>query len=150
LTIFGQPKGREIDERSGCGSLCAVDREFDRPAMLEFGERNPTRLKQTAERGACEPEEPHGGEALAILRDGAPPVAPDFLIAEVCNAAWRSARLGRISQAQLGEIAANLPLFFDALRKCDLVGAARRGYCRSARPSALQLSLFGSRRGGAG
>jgi len=60
-------------------------------------------------------EEPHGGEALAILRDGAPRIAPDFLIAEVCNAAWRSTRLGRISQAQLGEIAANLPRFFDAL-----------------------------------
>ena len=97
-----------------------------------------------------EPEEPHGGDALAILRDGALPVAPDFLIAEVCNAAWRSARLGRISQAQLGEIAANLPRFFDALVSATGVGAARRGYCRSARPSALQLSLFGSRRGGAG
>ena len=60
-------------------------------------------------------EEPHGGEALAILRDGAPPIAPDFLIAEVCNAAWRSTRPGRISQAQLGAIAANLPRFFDAL-----------------------------------
>ena len=60
-------------------------------------------------------EEPHGCEALAILRDGAPLIAPDFLIAEVCNAAWRSTRLGRISQAQLGEIAANLPHFFDAL-----------------------------------
>jgi predicted nucleic acid-binding protein len=36
-------------------------------------------------------EEPHGGEALAILRDVAPLIAPDLLIAEVCNAAWRSA-----------------------------------------------------------
>jgi predicted nucleic acid-binding protein len=60
-------------------------------------------------------DEPQGGEALAILRDGAPLIAPDVLIAEVCNAAWRSARLGRISQGQLGEIAANLPRFFDAL-----------------------------------
>jgi predicted nucleic acid-binding protein len=60
-------------------------------------------------------EEPHGGQALAILRHRAPLIAPDFLIAEVCNAAWRSAKLGRISQAQLGEIAANLPRFFDAL-----------------------------------
>lgn len=42
-------------------------------------------------------------------------IAPDFLIAEVCNAAWRSARLGRISQAQVDAIAANLPRFFDSL-----------------------------------
>ena len=79
-----------------------------------------------------EPEEPHGGEALAILRDGAAPVAPDFLIAEVCNAAWRSARLGRISQAQLGEIAANLPRFFDAL--VSATGLAPRAVAIAARP----------------
>jgi predicted nucleic acid-binding protein len=36
-------------------------------------------------------EEPRGGETLAILRDVAPLIAPDLLIAEVCNAAWRSA-----------------------------------------------------------
>ena len=60
-------------------------------------------------------EEPLADRALAILRDGPPLIAPDFLIAEVCNAAWRSARLGRISQAQVGEIAAGLPRFFDAL-----------------------------------
>ena len=77
-------------------------------------------------------EEPHGGEALAILRDGAPPIAPDFLIAEVCNAAWRSARLGRISQAQLGEIAANLPRFFDAL--VSATGLAPRAVAIAARP----------------
>jgi len=33
----------------------------------------------------------------------------------VCNAAWRSARLGRISRAQMEEIAANLSRFFDGL-----------------------------------
>jgi predicted nucleic acid-binding protein len=58
---------------------------------------------------------PNASRAVAILQDGAILIAPDFLIAEVGNAAWRSARLGRISQAQLGEIAANLPRFFDAL-----------------------------------
>jgi predicted nucleic acid-binding protein len=42
-------------------------------------------------------------------------IAPDFLIAEVCNAAWRAARLGRITQVQVDEIAASLPRFFDAL-----------------------------------
>ena len=43
-------------------------------------------------------EEPHASRALTVLEAGTPLIAPDFLIAEVCNAAWRSARLGRISQ----------------------------------------------------
>ena len=60
-------------------------------------------------------EEPLADQALALLQDGSVLIAPDFLIAEVCNAAWRSARLGRISQVQVGEIAASLPRFFDAL-----------------------------------
>jgi predicted nucleic acid-binding protein len=60
-------------------------------------------------------EEAHASQALAVVQDGRPLIAPDFLIAEVCNGAWRSARLGRISQTQLDEIAVNLPRFFDAL-----------------------------------
>jgi predicted nucleic acid-binding protein len=60
-------------------------------------------------------EEPHASQALAVVQGGATLIAPDFLIAEVCNAAWRSARLGRISQAQVDAIAANLPRFFDSL-----------------------------------
>jgi predicted nucleic acid-binding protein len=36
-------------------------------------------------------DEPLAAEAL---------IAPDIVIAEVCNAAWRSARLGRINQDQ--------------------------------------------------
>jgi predicted nucleic acid-binding protein len=38
-----------------------------------------------------------------------------LLVAEVCNAAWRLARLDRISRAQLDEIAPILPRFFDPL-----------------------------------
>jgi predicted nucleic acid-binding protein len=60
-------------------------------------------------------EELHASQALAVVQGGATLIAPDFLIAEVCNAAWRSARLGRISQAQVDAIAANLPRFFDSL-----------------------------------
>jgi predicted nucleic acid-binding protein len=60
-------------------------------------------------------EEPNASQALAILRGGDTLIAPDFLIAEVCNAAWRSARLGRLTQSQLDEIAASVPRFFDAL-----------------------------------
>ena len=60
-------------------------------------------------------EEVHASQAVAVLQGGAALIAPDLLIAEVCNAAWRSARLGRISRAQMEEIAANLSRFFDAL-----------------------------------
>ncbi len=64
-------------------------------------------------------DEPDAAKALAIVQDGAALIAPDILIAEVCNAAWRSARLGRIGRDQVQEIAAILPRFFDLL-----VGAA--------------------------
>ena len=60
-------------------------------------------------------DEPDADQALAIVRDGAVLAAPDLVIAEVCNAAWRLARLCRISQAQLDEIALVLPRFFDPL-----------------------------------
>jgi predicted nucleic acid-binding protein len=60
-------------------------------------------------------EEPQVIHALAVLQGGASLIAPDLLVAEVCNAAWRSGRLGRMSRAQVDEIAASLPLFFDAL-----------------------------------
>ena len=60
-------------------------------------------------------DEPLAAEAVAIIRDGTPLIAPDLLIAEVCNAAWRSRRLGRIGPDQVKEIAALLPRFFDAL-----------------------------------
>jgi predicted nucleic acid-binding protein len=68
--------------------------------------------------------EPHGSQALAVVEAGAPLIAPDFLIAEVCNAAWRSARLGRISQLQVDEIATSLPRFFETL--VSAAGLARR------------------------
>jgi predicted nucleic acid-binding protein len=65
------------------------------------------------------PDEPLGAEALAIVRSEAVLIAPDLLIAEVCNGAWRSARLGRIGRGQVDQIAAILPRFFEAL-----IGAA--------------------------
>lgn len=61
------------------------------------------------------PDGPNAAEALTIARTGTPLIAPDILVAEGCNAAWRSARLGRIGQRQVTEIAVILPRFFDAL-----------------------------------
>jgi len=64
-------------------------------------------------------EEPHAAEAAALLRDGSALIAPDILIAETCNAAWRLVRLRQIERAELGDIATLLPRFFT-----ELVGAA--------------------------
>jgi predicted nucleic acid-binding protein len=61
------------------------------------------------------PDEPHAAEAAALLRDESSLLAPDILIAEVCNTAWRSARLGRIEPDQATRIAAALPGLFASL-----------------------------------
>jgi predicted nucleic acid-binding protein len=65
------------------------------------------------------PDEPLAAEAFAIVQDGSALIAPDILIAEVCNGAWRSAQLGRIGHDLGDEIAAILPRFFEVL-----IGAA--------------------------
>lgn len=59
--------------------------------------------------------EPDAAQAMAVLREEAALFAPDIVVAEVCNGAWRSMRLGRIGQQQLGEIASVIPHCFDAL-----------------------------------
>jgi predicted nucleic acid-binding protein len=43
--------------------------------------------------------EPGRTEARMLLDSGEALIAPDLLIAEVCNAAWRAARQGRLSVA---------------------------------------------------
>ena len=62
------------------------------------------------------PDEPETDRALAILRGGEVLAAPDLIFAEVCNGAWKSARLGRITQNQVSEIATALPTFFGRVR----------------------------------
>jgi predicted nucleic acid-binding protein len=61
------------------------------------------------------PNEPDAGIALGIVREGGFLIAPDLVIAEVCNAAWKSARLGLITGIQVSEIAAELSRFFGAI-----------------------------------
>ena len=58
-------------------------------------------------------DEPHAPEARAILQAGESFIAPDIVIAEVCNAAWRGVRVGRISKPQAQSIARSLPRLFD-------------------------------------
>jgi predicted nucleic acid-binding protein len=60
-------------------------------------------------------DEPNADRALAIVGDQAALTAPDLLVAEVCNAAWRLTKLGGINPAQLDEIALALPRFFESL-----------------------------------
>jgi predicted nucleic acid-binding protein len=60
-------------------------------------------------------DEPHAAEAAAVLRQEAVLLAPDILIAEVCNAAGRALRQGRIGSDQAAGIAARLPGLFSSL-----------------------------------
>lgn len=46
--------------------------------------------------------------ALRLLAGGEPMVAPDLILAEVCNAAWQSLRKGQLDPAQFDHIVANL------------------------------------------
>ncbi len=62
--------------------------------------------------------EPDADRALDLLRNGRL-IAPDIVVAEICNAAWKSAQLGRISRDQVTAIARTVPAFFD-----DLVASA--------------------------
>ena len=64
-------------------------------------------------------DDAYAAEAVALLKGNAEMVAPDLIVAEACNAAWSSLRLGRIEQSELTEIAAILPRFF-----AELVSAA--------------------------
>jgi predicted nucleic acid-binding protein len=64
-------------------------------------------------------DEPYAAQAMVILRNETALIAPDLVVAEVCNGAWRSMRLGRIGREQLSEIAGVVADCFGSL-----VGAA--------------------------
>lgn len=60
-------------------------------------------------------EEPHAAEARAILASGESLIAPDIVIAEVCNAAWLGVRRGRLAQRQAEAVARSVAGLFDVL-----------------------------------
>ena len=60
-------------------------------------------------------DEAYAVEAFSLVQAGIPLIAPDLLVAEVCNAAWRSARAGRIEWSELTDISRITPRFFDQL-----------------------------------
>ena len=90
-------------------------------------------------------------KALAIVRDGAALIAPDILIAEECNAAWRSARSGDLrSGDQVQEIAAILPRFFDLLVGAAALALRAVILAEALDHPVLRLPLSGARRDPAG
>ena len=53
-------------------------------------------------------EEPGSDTARRLWRDEPELLAPDLIVAEVCNAAWRKVRLGQSDSGQAKQIAARL------------------------------------------
>ena len=60
-------------------------------------------------------DEPHAAEAQRLLDSGEHLIAPDIVVAEVCNAAWLGVRAGRVTQGQAEAIARSLPSPFGLL-----------------------------------
>ncbi|MGE0226718.1 MAG: type II toxin-antitoxin system VapC family toxin [Acetobacteraceae bacterium] len=60
-------------------------------------------------------EEDGTAQAVALLRSGDTLIAPDLIVPEVCNAAWKALRAGLIHPSQQSAIAARLPSALDSL-----------------------------------
>jgi predicted nucleic acid-binding protein len=60
-------------------------------------------------------DEVRSAEARAVLASGQPIIAPDLIIPETCNAAWKKVRRGDISLEQGEAMVRALPLSFDRL-----------------------------------
>ena len=60
-------------------------------------------------------DEVRSAEARAVLASGQPVIAPDLIIPETCNTAWKKVRRGDISLEQGEAMVRALPLSFDRL-----------------------------------
>jgi predicted nucleic acid-binding protein len=60
-------------------------------------------------------DESRSAEARAVLASGQPIIAPDLIIAETCNTAWKKIRRGDISPEQGEAMVRALRLSFDRL-----------------------------------
>lgn len=60
-------------------------------------------------------EEKRSDSARAVLISGEPLVAPDLVVPEACNAAWKKVKRGEISEEQGAAVARALPMSFDRL-----------------------------------
>ena len=59
--------------------------------------------------------EPDSPDARALLISGEALIAPDLVVAEACNVAWKKRRAGQITPAQAADLAAEIGRFFDTL-----------------------------------
>jgi predicted nucleic acid-binding protein len=57
--------------------------------------------------------------AVELLNSGEPLIAPDLVLAEVCNAAWKSLRRREIDRAQFDEVATDVTQVFQRLVPLD-------------------------------
>jgi predicted nucleic acid-binding protein len=60
-------------------------------------------------------EEVRSDAARAVLDSGEPLIAPDLIVPEACNAAWKKVRRGELSQEHGAAVARALPMSFDRL-----------------------------------
>jgi predicted nucleic acid-binding protein len=60
-------------------------------------------------------QEEDSESALALLASGERLIAPDLIVAELCNGAWRLIRRGELRREQLAIIARGIPDAFAAL-----------------------------------
>ncbi len=60
-------------------------------------------------------EEVRSDAARAVLDSGEPLIAPDLVVPEACNAAWKKVRRGELSQEHGAAVARALPMSFDRL-----------------------------------
>jgi predicted nucleic acid-binding protein len=76
-------------------------------------------------------DELHWIEAKALLSSPEDLIAPELIVAEVCNAGWRGVRANRVRQEQVEAIARSLPDLFALL--VPISGLAERAVAISAR-----------------
>lgn len=69
-------------------------------------------------------EEPQSDIARRILDGDEPLRAPDLIIAEVCNGAWKTVRRNLMTVVQADAMAHQLPRVFEALHPAEGLAAA--------------------------
>src|SRR5512134_63438 len=69
-------------------------------------------------------EEPESDVARGILNSDEPLMAPDLIIAEVCNGAWKAVRRNLMTAMQADAMAHQLPRVFEALHPAEGLAAA--------------------------
>jgi predicted nucleic acid-binding protein len=69
-------------------------------------------------------EEPESDVARRILDGDEPLAAPDLIIAEVCNGAWKAVRRNLMTAIQADAMAHQLPRVFKALHPAEGLAAA--------------------------